>query len=53
MDFAETRILQVLFLSFGVLCMVQAILNVSLRLTCEYGFLSLNIYFTNMALCNF
>lgn len=36
-DFAERRFAQLLFLGFGVLCMIQAILNISLRLACEYG----------------
>ncbi|XP_044045915.1 C-type lectin domain family 4 member M-like isoform X1 [Siniperca chuatsi] len=32
-DFAERRLCQLLFLSFGVLCILQATLNVALRLT--------------------
>lgn len=45
-DFTEKRVIHLIALSFGVLCMVQAILNISLRVTCEYGFICLlYIYF--------
>lgn len=37
-DFTERRLRQLLFLSFGMLCIIQATLNVSLRLACEYAF---------------
>ncbi|KAF3852322.1 hypothetical protein F7725_005677 [Dissostichus mawsoni] len=32
----DRRRCRLIFLIFGVLCMIQAILNVSLRLSCEY-----------------
>lgn len=36
--FTEGKLCQLLFLSFGILCTIQATLNVSLRLACEYVF---------------
>lgn len=34
--FTERRLCWLLFISFGILCIIQATLNVALRLTCEY-----------------
>lgn len=51
LDPAEKRLrrnYQLLLLTFGLLCVVQASLNIALRLTCEYDLYPPPVYFKNM-----